>query len=226
MNKKNIGVLFCAIFVFTFVACNSTPEVVKTEELPLDYTQKDVHDNEIKQIEALLSTKPVKALWRATILNDEVELNKCASYVASLCEGYLKDEDYFTAYAIYKSLKAAGFSKLVTSMTEKQIEAKYYSGVPGINTKQTSKLNANQKDSVNTFISGTVTVWVDLGIKVQRGMGTAERVIGSGFFIDERGYIITNHHVIAELVNPKYEGYGRLYIKLSEIGRASCRERV
>ena len=59
-----------------------------------------------------------------------------------------------------------------------------------------------------------VTIWVDRGIKVQNGAGYADIIIGSGFFIDERGYIITNHHVIDSMVNPKYEGYSRLYIKL------------
>lgn len=206
--KNLISITFLSI---TFLFSCKTIEVPSVSEV-LDYTDKDVQDAELKRIEKLLVSKPVEALWRATLLANPDEINKCAKNVADLCTGYIEEKDFFTAYALYQSLEACNLENLVTITTKKELEKKYFSGVPGL---AVSKKVASQKKDVASYVSGTVTVWVDLGIKVQRGMGTAERVIGSGFFIDEKGYIVTNHHVIAELVNPKYEGYGRLYIKLS-----------
>jgi len=70
--------------------------------------------------------------------------------------------------------------------------------------------------SPKDMIKGTVTVWVNRGLRVERGVGFPDRVIGSGFFIDKRGYILTNYHVIQSEVDPEYEGYSRLYIRLSK----------
>jgi serine protease Do len=69
---------------------------------------------------------------------------------------------------------------------------------------------------MDKMVRGTVTIWVNRGIKLERGVGFPDRVIGSGFYIDPRGYLLTNYHVIASEVDPKYEGYSRLYIRPSD----------
>lgn len=70
--------------------------------------------------------------------------------------------------------------------------------------------------AMEKMVRGTVTIWVNRGIKLEKGVGFPDRVIGSGFFIDKRGYLLTNYHVIASEVDPEYEGYSRLYIRLSD----------
>ncbi len=64
------------------------------------------------------------------------------------------------------------------------------------------------------LLAGTVTVWVNRGMRISGGVGVPDRVIGSGFFVDPRGYVITNYHVISSEVDPTYNGFSRLYVKL------------
>ncbi len=63
---------------------------------------------------------------------------------------------------------------------------------------------------------GVATVIVDRGIRVEKGMGFSDRVLGSAFFVDAAGYLITNYHVISSEVDPKYEGYSRMYIRMGD----------
>ncbi len=63
------------------------------------------------------------------------------------------------------------------------------------------------------LMGGAVTIWVNRGIRFEKGVGLPDRVIGSGFYIDPRGYLITNYHVISSEVDPTYEGYSRLFIR-------------
>lgn len=66
------------------------------------------------------------------------------------------------------------------------------------------------------LVDGTVTVWVNRGIRLVGNVGVPDRGIGSGFFIDPAGYLLTNYHVIESEVDPSYQGYSRLYIKVDD----------
>ncbi len=66
---------------------------------------------------------------------------------------------------------------------------------------------------METLLTGTVTIRVDMGYDARTG--TPLQSIGSGFFIDLQGYILTNYHVIKSEVDTTYDGYSRLYIELS-----------
>ena len=89
---------------------------------------------------------------------------------------------------------------------------------PDYKYDKTDELNAviNYQPDTEELISGTVTIWVNRGIKIEHGIGYPNRIIGSGFYIDKRGYILTNYHVISSEVDTEYEGFSRLYIKYDQ----------
>jgi S1-C subfamily serine protease len=74
----------------------------------------------------------------------------------------------------------------------------------------------DSRDSIDQMRRGVVTIRVDKGIKIEQGVGVPDRVLGTGFFIDPAGYVLTNYHVIASEVDPTYEGYSRLSVKPSD----------
>ncbi|MDR1862319.1 MAG: S1C family serine protease [Treponema sp.] len=75
---------------------------------------------------------------------------------------------------------------------------------------------AQGRDTATDMIKGVATVWIDRGLRIERGRGYPDRVLGSAFFVDASGLLITNYHVISSEVDPKYEGYSRMYIRMGD----------
>ena len=208
MRKNKIFVPVIAAVVFG--SCSSIKEPV-VYETP-DYTLEDVRNDEIKKTLELIEKNNVQALWRASIIGDEETLGKCFESVVASFNSAVEDKSWFVARNLFKSLKSMDYKNLSKlGKTEAELEKLCMESVPGL----VSSSGSGSK-KVSSFISGTVTIWVDKGIAIHNGYGYADRVIGSGFFISNDGYIITNNHVIADVVDPKNENYTRLFIKLAE----------
>ncbi|MDR1566584.1 MAG: S1C family serine protease [Treponema sp.] len=85
---------------------------------------------------------------------------------------------------------------------------------------------AQGRDAASDMIKGVATVWVDRGYRIERGRGIPDRVLGSAFFVDASGLLITNYHVISSEVDPKYEGYSRMFIRMGDSASARIPARV
>jgi S1-C subfamily serine protease len=75
---------------------------------------------------------------------------------------------------------------------------------------------AEGRDTASDMIKGVATVLIDRGYRIERGRGMPDRVLGSAFFVDSSGLLITNYHVISSEVDPGYEGYSRMFIRMGD----------
>jgi S1-C subfamily serine protease len=96
----------------------------------------------------------------------------------------------------------------------------------GIAVDRSLREFAEGRDSAAQMVRGVATVLIDRGIRVERGMGYPDRVLGSAFFVDTSGLLITNYHVIESEVSPTYEGYSRMYIRMGDSASARIPAKV
>lgn len=205
-------ILSFSLLMFFISSCASSVEEPKEVYAPLDYTEEDVRENEKDRILKLNTQNPVKALWLATFLGNDEVTALCRDNCIEVYKKSIDDKDYFDAYNVYRSLLAAGVKiDEYAGIDGKNLSEIYNVDVPGLNAPPKEQLPKNIADCINA----TVTVWVDRGLSIKDGVAYADRAIGSGFFISRNGYIVTNHHVIADVVDPKNEKYMKVYVKLA-----------
>ncbi len=215
MNK-----IFSIIIITVVICVVSCKTNEPTEYEKPNYSDTEILQSEISRIENNLDFNPVKSLWEAYLIctetthtNGKALYTRCFDYIQDKIFEYYEQEDWLESLILCESLfTLQEYSDSAIKASEDILIL--YKDAKDTYT-QLAQLKSSTEDSIPTFITGVVTVWVDLGVTVEGGVGYANRSIGSGFFIDERGYIITNYHVIKDLVDPEYEGYGKLYIKLS-----------
>lgn len=127
--------------------------------------------------------------------------------------------DYVQKYEkVLKDLENNFFQNFVQTFNLKESLSQNTSAENNVHdsekTASFSQINLISPAKFSEYLKGLVTVWVDRGFSVQQGIGFPDRVIGSGFFIDTEGHLITNYHVIESEVDTSYKGYSRTYIKL------------
>lgn len=147
-----------------------------------------------------------KASWLvylSKLLPDYPYLYKSLSNTFLQRSNYLLAKKYFNYYTEkIPEIEREENEQEIASIEARLDELKlYYDG----------KKSEPQIDIEDT-IKSSVKVMVDRGIKTESGVGYPDQILGTGVIIDERGYIITNYHIIESSVDPKYEGYSRVYV--------------
>ena len=226
MKRPSLLLSVLLIELVCFCSCTTV-----TPPSSVDYTDGRSVIREIETVRDLIEEKPLEALLRAkrltlysesmddiNVLYQETELA-----VEKLFFDAVDNGTWAEALKIFRSLAALGNAptqwseqKLMSAQRDKWKEKKFDALIQDTVRLSGGVHDAPSLETVRKMMKGVVTVWVDRGMTIEKGLGRADRMIGSGFFIDANGYLITNYHVIQSEVDPEYEGYSRVYVKLAE----------
>jgi len=112
------------------------------------------------------------------------------------------------------------FLEKAVELNQRQTAVYFYSALSGVEENRTIPENLRSfvqgRDTVVDMLKGVATVIVDRGTRLEQGRGIPDRVLGSAFFVDPSGLLITNYHVISSEVDPGYKGYSRMYIRMGD----------
>ena len=162
-TKHNLYAQFfiCLLACFALFSCKSIDQPQSVAQ-PLDYTDQDVIENEIKTIRELQEKESTRALFRACLLEDEAIINECVDIVLGQLQKAQEENDFAQAIRLYKSLFSVeqAFPQKIKSeflhdnQYEKCVE-ELYKDVPGL-TVDKEKLPSSISDCINA----TVTVCI------------------------------------------------------------------
>ena len=219
-----------SVWLITSLCFYSCTTVAPSFPSAIDYTDGRSVMREIEAVRSLIAEKPLEALLRAkrlTLYSENIagEVDALYQEAEVAVEKQFSDEvengRWEEALKIFRSLAALGHTpaqwteqKLISAQQNEWKEKKFDALVQDSARVSGGANDASSLETVRKMMQGVVTVWVDRGMTIEKGLGRADRMIGSGFFIDANGYLITNYHVIQSEVDPEYEGYSRVYVKL------------
>ena len=216
--KCNRVIFFFLIFFINY-SCKTIEEVKK-----LDYSNVLSVLCEVDKVNAKLEkNEEIEALSIAKNLVENVEdveeakliYQKVLKQAKEALKDRIEKKDWSLAFLYFNSIKACEptFDDEVLKTIVLALDENLGKNYPSL-SKIMKKTNSTKiAKTIDDMIDATVTVFVDKGIKVEKGMGYSDIILGSGFFIDDEGHFITNYHVIQSEVDSKYEGYSKLYIK-------------
>lgn len=211
--------------VLFYVSCAST----RNRQTLIDYNNETSVKYEISVAEQNLENAPLKAFAKALVLRENTtgfpEVDTLYLKAVQACNKSFEEattaQRWDEAIRYFLSLTHAG--ELVSGWTLERLKMQQQlfwqrEGnevlVQATTTQNNRSLTTSLSNTViENALQGTVTVLVDRGMTIKNGVAYSDRLIGSAFFIDKRGYLLTNYHVIQSNVDPKYEGYSRVYIR-------------
>lgn len=224
MNKCHVVIIVAAAFFV--IACSTVTPVDDS----VDYTDDKSIQQEVIRTRSLVATEPLNALYRSLLLVQRTagveQVQELFTFTLEhnqqLFRDAVQEGRWSEALVLFRSLQVLNQSP--EDWSEEKLRVARVSAWKQQGNQTLATLDsilpstpddeAPSPQTVARMIQGTVTVWVDRGIRFEGGVGFADRVIGSAFFIDDRGYLITNYHVIASEVDTTYNRFSRLYLRL------------